>query len=301
MRERSPGRAPLEGAGALGSGRRRRGGLLPGACRALSGGRGRCPPACAAARIGRRRRRVQWRHGAFAPLAGKNLTGPRRNAGPAGKAGLRPGRGGCAVAEGGGTWRLTIDGCPAGTGRSCGIGSAARRRAGDASAAAAQPAEGLRRQRRGAGKADAPRVDGRRCAYPARRGAAVLPAEPGTAAGAWRSFGGAAQPGAAFGGAAGAAAAAGALAFGGACGLALSSTLRTRSAIWSGTTLSWFLASNIPPKRSLKSVVSSFEVSPTSLASSKIRTFPAKFPLECEAPESHQLECAEPQPTAWLR
>jgi hypothetical protein len=52
----------------------------------------------------------------------------------------------------------------------------------------------------------------------------------------------------------------------------------------------------------LKSAVSSFEVSPTSFASSKIRTFPAKFTLERRAPESHhQLECAEPQPTAWLR
>jgi hypothetical protein len=51
----------------------------------------------------------------------------------------------------------------------------------------------------------------------------------------------------------------------------------------------------------LKSVVSSFEVSPTSLASSKILTFPAKFTLERGALESHQLECAEPQPTAWLR
>jgi hypothetical protein len=52
----------------------------------------------------------------------------------------------------------------------------------------------------------------------------------------------------------------------------------------------------------LKSAVSSFEVSPTSFASSKIRTFPAKFTLERRALESHhQLECAEPQPTAWLR
>jgi hypothetical protein len=51
----------------------------------------------------------------------------------------------------------------------------------------------------------------------------------------------------------------------------------------------------------LKSAVSSFEVSPTSFASSKIRTFPAKFTLERRALESHQLECAEPQPTARLR
>lgn len=81
----------------------------------------------------------------------------------------------------------------------------------------------------------------------------------------------------------------------------LSRTARTRSAIWSGTTLSWFFASKTPPNRSLKSAVSSFEVSPTSFASSKIRTFPAKFTLGRRAPESHQLECAEPQPTAWLR
>lgn len=96
----------------------------------------------------------------------------------------------------------------------------------------------------------------------------------------------------------------GALVFGRAGGFstALSRTVRTRSAIWSGTTLSWFFASKTPPKRSLKSAVSSFEVSPTSFASSKIRTFPAKFTLERRAPESHhQLECAEPQPTAWLR
>ena len=96
----------------------------------------------------------------------------------------------------------------------------------------------------------------------------------------------------------------GALVFGGAGGFStvLSRTVRTRSAIWSGTTLSWFFASKTPPKRSLKSAVSSFEVSPTSFASSKIRTFPAKFTLERRAPESyHQLECAEPQPMAWLR
>jgi hypothetical protein len=99
------------------------------------------------------------------------------------------------------------------------------------------------------------------------------------------------------------AAALGARAFGLAGGSStdLSRTPRTRSAIWSGTTLSWFFASKTPPNRSLKSAVSSFEVSPTSFASSKIRTFPAKFTLERRAPESHQLECAEPQPTAWLR
>lgn len=95
----------------------------------------------------------------------------------------------------------------------------------------------------------------------------------------------------------------GALALGLAGGVApgLSRTTRTRSAIWSGTTLKWFFASKTPPNRSLKSAVSSFEVSPTSFASSKIRTFPAKFTLERKALESHQLECAEPQPTARLR
>ncbi len=95
----------------------------------------------------------------------------------------------------------------------------------------------------------------------------------------------------------------GALVFGrvGGFSTSLSRTVRTRSAIWSGTTLSWFFASKTPPKRSLKSAVSSFEVSPTSFASSKIRTFPAKFTLERKALESHQLECAEPQPTARLR
>jgi hypothetical protein len=104
--------------------------------------------------------------------------------------------------------------------------------------------------------------------------------------------------------AAGGAAALGALAFGlagGGAWTALSRTARTRSAIWSGTTLSWFFASKTPPNRSLKSAVSSFEVSPTSFASSKIRTFPAKFTLERRALESHQLESAEPQPTARLR
>jgi len=58
------------------------------------------------------------------------------------------------------------------------------------------------------------------------------------------------------------------------------STLRTRSAMWSGTTLSWFLASKTPPRRSLKSEIRSFDERPTSFASSKIRTFPvAKFCL----------------------
>jgi hypothetical protein len=52
------------------------------------------------------------------------------------------------------------------------------------------------------------------------------------------------------------------------------STVRTRSAIWSGTTLSWFFASKTPPKRSLKREISSFEESPTSFASSNIRTLP---------------------------
>jgi hypothetical protein len=77
----------------------------------------------------------------------------------------------------------------------------------------------------------------------------------------------------------------------GACGVAASgfgfagaagfkSTLRTRSAMLSGTTLSWFFASKTPPSRSLKRVISSLEVSPTSFASSNIRTFPvAKFCL----------------------
>jgi hypothetical protein len=69
------------------------------------------------------------------------------------------------------------------------------------------------------------------------------------------------------------------VAFAGA-GLGFSSTLRTRSAMLSGTTLSWFFASKTPPSRSLKRVISSFEVSPTSFASSNIRTFPvAKFCL----------------------
>lgn len=68
------------------------------------------------------------------------------------------------------------------------------------------------------------------------------------------------------------------LAFAGAAGLR--STLRTRSAMLSGTTLSWFFASKTPPKRSLKRLISSLEVSPTSFASSNIRTFPvAKFCL----------------------
>ena len=71
--------------------------------------------------------------------------------------------------------------------------------------------------------------------------------------------------------------------------IGFSKTLRTRSAIWSGTTLSWFFASKTPPRRSLKSVVSSFDVSPSSFASSKILTFPAKFTLERVALESHQL------------
>jgi hypothetical protein len=92
-----------------------------------------------------------------------------------------------------------------------------------------------------------------------------------------------------------------ALALAGGAAPGLSRTTRTRSAIWSGTTLSWFFASKTPPNRSLKSAVSSFEVSPTSFASSKIRTFPAKFTLERKALESHQLESAEPQPTARLR
>jgi hypothetical protein len=79
-------------------------------------------------------------------------------------------------------------------------------------------------------------------------------------------------------GAEGAAAVASGLGFAGAAGL--SSTLRTRSAMLSGTTLSWFFASKIPPSRSLKRVISSLDVSPTSFASSNIRTFPvAKFCL----------------------
>ncbi len=77
----------------------------------------------------------------------------------------------------------------------------------------------------------------------------------------------------------------------------LSSTLRTRSAIWSGTTLSWFLASKTPPRRSLKSEISSFEVSPTSFASSKIRTFPVAK-LHTSMRRAHRrlqsLEGAEP-------
>jgi hypothetical protein len=129
--------------------------------------------------------------------------------------------------------------------------------------------------------------------------AAAGNAEAAAGAGAAGAFGGLAA-----GALAGAGAAAlGALALGlaGVVAPGLSKTARTRSAIWSGTTLNWFFASKTPPNRSLKSAVSSFEVSPTSFASSKIRTFPAKFTLERKALESHQLECAEPQPTARLR
>ena len=67
------------------------------------------------------------------------------------------------------------------------------------------------------------------------------------------------------------------VAAGGALGAAdavgLSSTLRTRSATWSGTTVRAFFASKRPPRRSLKSTMSSFDESPTSFASSKILTF----------------------------
>ncbi len=78
--------------------------------------------------------------------------------------------------------------------------------------------------------------------------------------------------GSAAGGALGfAGGAAGAL--GAAFAVGLSSTLRTRSATWSGTTVRAFFASKRPPRRSLKSTMSSFEESPTSFASSKILTF----------------------------
>ena len=95
---------------------------------------------------------------------------------------------------------------------------------------------------------------------------------------------------------AGGAGAGGSLAVGLAGGFSVgfNSTARTRSAIWSGTTLSWFFASKTPPRRSLKSAVSSFDVSPTALASSKILTFPAKFTLERTALESHQLSARSP-------
>jgi len=197
-----------------------------------------------------------------------------------------------------------MEGCPAGTGRSWKIGSEAGRGAGlrgaGASTTAAATAGASTTGTGGSGAAGA-----------ASAGRATARAVTGRsrATGAGDADGGFAAGGLAAGGfAAGAFAAVGealaGLVLGRAGGFStvLSRTVRTRSAIWSGTTLSWFFASKTPPKRSLKSAVSSFEVSPTSFASSKIRTFPAKFTLERRAPESHhQLEYAEPQPTAWLR
>jgi hypothetical protein len=197
-----------------------------------------------------------------------------------------------------------MEGCPAGTGRSWKIGSEAGRGAGlrgaGASTTAAATAGASTTGTGGSGAAGA-----------ASAGRATARAVTGRsrATGAGDADGGFAAGGLAAGGfAAGAFAAVGealaGLVLGRAGGFStvLSRTVRTRSAIWSGTTLSWFFASKTPPKRSLKSAVSSFEVSPTSFASSKIRTFPAKFTLERRAPESHhQLECAEPQPMAWLR
>jgi hypothetical protein len=191
-----------------------------------------------------------------------------------------PGEAEAAVVGGGA--RRTTDGCPAGTGRSCGIDSGAAgvagvRRAG-ASGAGASGARGAAWA--GAGRVDAP-VTGRS-------------RTTGGAAAGFRGSGFGVRGGGGVARVSVGAEAAGGLSLG-------FRTLRTRSAIGSGTTLNWFFASKTPPKRSLKSVVSSFEVSPTSLASSNILTFPAKFTLEREALESHQLECAEPQPTAWLR
>ena len=301
MRERSPGRAPLEGAGDSAEG------AAPGPvysrtrARALSARNGPLPAGLRGGGIGRG---VAAPRGGAAPLPPwPGRTSPGRGATPGrpGKAGLRPRRGGCRRR---GRRNLTLDDrLLSGRHRA----KLRDRLGGPARLYDArwrlllQPAEGLRRQRRGAGKAACTAGGRATVRVPGATGRSRATGGAGEAAGGLLLWGSRRreplseaprerplQPAA--------------LAFGGAvCGLALSSTLRTRSAIWSGTTLSWFLASNIPPKRSLKSVVSSFEVSPTSLASSKIRTFPAKFPLECEALESHQLECAEPQPTARLR
>ena len=198
-----------------------------------------------------------------------------------------------------------MEGCPAGTGRSWKIGSEAGRGAGlrgaGASTTAAATAGASTTGTAGSGAggaASAGRATARAVTGRSRATGAVVGAGASVAAGAFAAGGFAAAALAAVG-----EALAGRV-FGRAGGFStlLSRTVRTRSAIWSGTTLSWFFASKTPPKRSLKSAVSSFEVSPTSFASSKIRTFPAKFTLERRAPESHhQLECAEPQPTAWLR
>ena len=183
-----------------------------------------------------------------------------------------------------------MEGCPAGTGRSwkigsegrgAGAGNGLRGMGASTTVAATAGASTTGATRSGAGGAGSAGRAARAVTGRSRATGAVVVTGAGVVAGAFAAgdFG-------AAGFAASPEIALGVLGFGGAGGFsaALRRTVRTRSAIWSGTTLSWFFASKTPPKRSLKSAVSSFEVSPTSFASSKIRTFPAKFTLERRRP-----------------
>ena len=265
-RARSPGRLPVDGVGAsveTAPGR-------PGEGRA-AGDKGRKGPFPAGRRAGAIRPGTPARGWAapLPPCPGNASPGRGATPGRPGRPLLGPGEAEAGVVGGGG--RRTIEGCPAGTGRNVGIDSGARRGGGSV--------------RGGAGSATGRDGAGRGGAWveaAGREGAPVTGRRRWTGGGGGAA--GLAGAGSGAGALAGGAAAAGggglALAGAGAFAAGLSRTLRTRSAIWSGTTLNWFFASNTPPRRSLKSVVSSFEVSPTSLASSKIRTFPAKFTLE---------------------
>ena len=229
------------GRGRVGQRARRRAGAGPGACRGLSARNGPLPAGRRGGAIGRGGAAARGGARAFPALPGS--ASPGRGATP-GRPG-RPVRGpGEADARGRGRRSLALDDRWL-TGRHRAelrnrLGGPARRRG--ARRRVAGPAGGSAARRR-AGKAAAP-CGGRATVArdPARRGAGAYrrsrrrcgAAPPVRGAAPERRFGGAR--------AAPAAAGAAALAFGGAvCGLALSSTLRTRSAIWSGTTLSWFL------------------------------------------------------------
>ncbi len=290
-RVRSPGRPPELGAGAsvaeAGTPGRAVNGRAPGA---VSGRNGPlpCGRRCGAGEISRPGCGVR----AAGCCGGAPFPGwPGRGATPGrpGKPVCGPGEADADVVGGGAARRGRIEVWPEGTGRSLGIGvcGAGGTGAGRCAAGAGGTGTGLaaaggggtmgtsgsagtagltvggaaeRRELAGTGlsvgmdSAGAAVLGATRCSAPleaARRGAAGAPF-------AWL---------------AGAEAVAVAVVCcGGAAGFA--STLRTKSAMWSGTTLSWFFASKTPPSRSLKRVTSSFEVSPTSFASSNIRTFP---------------------------
>ena len=168
----------------------------------------------------------------------------------AGVEGVAPGRGGASRGAG-----------ELGRGRGAGVGSALAAIASGASGSAADSAAG-------AVVSSAPAAGA--AAGLARRGLSETGLSVGTG-----SSGSATLAGLRAGLAAGLAAAGATLAVAGAFApafaLAPRRTPRTRSAIGSSTTLSWFLASN---PSCPKSPINSFAGKPSSLASSKIRTFP---------------------------